>query len=264
VSCPGHPEGHGAVERAHRSINNVLRAHLLHRSDWPALVPAVEFSLNTAPSRILGTSPFRVCHGFHPRLPLHHALDVRPHNPSLSSPEPLKFSRDLVATASRIFQTVRRQQDAAYKAEVAAFRRSAPPARRFAVGDYALVHRDRPNKLDVVWTGPFRITAVLGDYVFELENLLTTERRRAHSNSLAFFHAGTLLEREVRYAACRPDELLVEQVLQHRPARGRNHYDFLCVCTGEPAPLWLPYQDCRFAPMVKHYIAQHQLHVRLH
>jgi hypothetical protein len=98
ISCPGHPEGHGPVERMHRVVNDVLRGQLLHRRNWPQLVPAAQFAINTAPPRLLGTSPFRVCHGFNPRLPLHQALVIRIRHPSLATTDPLQFSNAVAAT----------------------------------------------------------------------------------------------------------------------------------------------------------------------
>lgn len=40
ISCPGHPEGHGAVERMNFVVEQIIRAHLIKTPSWPELVKA--------------------------------------------------------------------------------------------------------------------------------------------------------------------------------------------------------------------------------
>ena len=42
-SCSGHPEGHGIVERANRTVEQILRAHVVKDKDWPNLVRPAAF-----------------------------------------------------------------------------------------------------------------------------------------------------------------------------------------------------------------------------
>ena len=55
----------------------------------------------------------------------------------------------------------------------------------FGVGDYVLVGDPDPDrragkKLHLRWKGPFRITDSLNGYIFELENIVTRQRRIVH------------------------------------------------------------------------------------
>lgn len=60
----------------------------------------------------------------------------------------------------------------------------------FAEGDYVLrgvYHRERGRKQAVRWRGPFRVMRCSSEYTFEMEDLLTSERREFYGRRLKFF-----------------------------------------------------------------------------
>ena len=48
LTSPYYPQGNGIVERSHRTIHNMLRAHLVNRADenWVDLLPGVMLTFN--------------------------------------------------------------------------------------------------------------------------------------------------------------------------------------------------------------------------
>ncbi len=84
----------------------------------------------------------------------------------------LKLLQDaLELIHGRAASTRERRHDANRRA---AERRGVAAHADFEVGDYyVLVARETPDKLGVRWGGPARITAVVDNWVFEVENLVT-------------------------------------------------------------------------------------------
>jgi len=48
VSAPHHPQGHGAVERANQTVEQIIRALLKDKATWLQLVKPAAFAINTA------------------------------------------------------------------------------------------------------------------------------------------------------------------------------------------------------------------------
>ncbi len=264
VSCPGHPEGHGAVERANLTIAQVLRAHFRKVPDWPALVAAAAFAINTAPTRVLGCSPFEVVHGFKPRLMLHHVLARDPRGlPGVDRGDPAGFAEALVTHAAALHARVRAAEERAYRDAATRIAANAQKPGKFSEGDFVLVHHERTEKIDVQWAGPFEVVEVEADYLYKIRNILTNDVRRAHANSLARFYPGALSDEQLRVEALGIDEALVDLVDQHRLLPDGTH-EFHLKWVGSQDWLWIKYADCRFTPKVKAYIALHKLKVRLH
>ena len=48
LTSPYYPQGNGIVERSHRTIHNLLRAHLMSKDDdsWVDLLPGVMLTFN--------------------------------------------------------------------------------------------------------------------------------------------------------------------------------------------------------------------------
>jgi len=80
-------------------------------------------------------------------------------------------------------------------------RRNRQNARRkavlpnFSVGDFVLLantSKIQDHKLRVRWTGPCRITAVLSDYIFTVEDLITKKTCDFHASRLRFYSDSSL------------------------------------------------------------------------
>ncbi len=55
------------------------------------------------------------------------------------------------------------------------------------VGDYVLRGLIQTKKLSLRWRGPYRISRVLSDFLFEVKDLRTSEKATVHGTRLRFF-----------------------------------------------------------------------------
>jgi hypothetical protein len=71
-SCPlFHPQTDGATKRANRSIGQILRSVIRDdQKDWEVKCPMVELALNSNLSATTGFAPFKLNHGYMPRIDL--------------------------------------------------------------------------------------------------------------------------------------------------------------------------------------------------
>ena len=72
LTSPYHPEGNSINERSHRTINNMLRAHLLDgvpSRTWVDKIPGIMLALNAMVHEPLGFSASMVATGREPTLP---------------------------------------------------------------------------------------------------------------------------------------------------------------------------------------------------
>jgi hypothetical protein len=63
----------------------------------------------------------------------------------------------------------------------------------FEEGDFVLVSTVNPrDKLEARWKGPYRITGVINDLVFEVEDLLSKSRKEVHASRLRIYQDGEI------------------------------------------------------------------------
>jgi len=264
ISAPYHPEGHGAVERANRSFTQVLRALFRGRTTWHDLVKPAAFALNTTHSRLLGTSPFVVTHGFSPRLPIHHSLGVSPNTDSAD--EPFEFADNRVTKVAEVHARVAALHAAAHKKEEEEYRRRAKGRSSYSPGEHVLLQFPRPDKLLLDWRGPYQVVGAAPDtrgLVYEVEDIVSHEHTLAHVNRMHLFRAGALSPAELLAEACAQEEYLIDAVLAHE-YRGRDLW-LAVLWTGYPPTTpdddeaWVAHKDARFAPAVRKYVKDHRL-----
>ena len=78
LSTAHHHETAGQTERMNRVLEETLRHFVNDRmDDWDVLLPAAQFSVNNSYQASIGTTPFFLSYGYHPRVPLH--VGVSPH-----------------------------------------------------------------------------------------------------------------------------------------------------------------------------------------
>lgn len=188
LNVPHHPESHGSIERANRTVLATLRI-LLHDPssgirDWPHALPAVQFALNTAINRVTGVTPFMLVHGFAPRLPFHNHFGILH---SLSD-EPSTVASTLAAFHNSLVQRITDAESAAFKQTLKYYQKNHIRKRIFSIGDYVLERNYTGTKLEFPWNGPHLVAQDLGRGVLELQDLLDGHQFSAHINNLAQFN----------------------------------------------------------------------------
>ena len=176
--CPStayHQETDGQTERVNRVLTEMLR-HFVNKStydNWDEYLPLAEFAHNNAKSNAIGYSPFFICYGKHPRLPV---------QPPMQTDLPLIAQR----TSAQAYMQERHAIVAhAQKAMEAARQRMAAqvdPHRQeltFQVGDlvslktkHLMVSTPPSKQLFPKWIGPMRVQQIINPaaYMLELPN----------------------------------------------------------------------------------------------
>ena len=71
TSTAYHPQTDGQTERYNRVIEQALRMYVQpHGRDWDKFLPMCEFAINNGFHSSIGTTPFYMNYGFHPKTPL--------------------------------------------------------------------------------------------------------------------------------------------------------------------------------------------------
>ena len=97
------------------------------------------------------------------------------------------------------------------------------------VGDFCLhanTYRRQVSKLHVVWRGPYRVTKTVNNWVYEIEDLLTSAKFVAHALRLRYYSDKHLdldecLMNSLKVQA--QHELYIDKVISHR----RDEANFL-------------------------------------
>jgi hypothetical protein len=183
----------GTIERANRECLRAFRALMsenrMNQDKWPDLVAAIQMILNQSSSpRLGGASPLEVMTG----IPSTHPLDT------VAFLDAAEIQVGVLSTdaAQEYLAQVRTSLDSIHsKVAVAganrraanrkaAEKRGVAPHAGFDIGDFVLVARTNPDKLTVRWLGPSRISRVIDNWTFEVEDLVRGERLFRHARML--------------------------------------------------------------------------------
>jgi hypothetical protein len=170
-TVPYRPQANGQVERANQTFLNMLAMFADEQgSDWDLYVPSLVFAYNTSFHTAIGESPYYLMYGRNPRLPTDVIFDT-----------PQLIYENLSDYAKQLVHRLRSAHAAAAKLneerrdEVLA-RSNAKRGRRlsFEEGDKVWLYcphkkRGAGYKLVRPWTGPYRVLAKVGDYVYRIE-----------------------------------------------------------------------------------------------
>jgi RNase H-like domain found in reverse transcriptase/Reverse transcriptase (RNA-dependent DNA polymerase)/Integrase core domain/Integrase zinc binding domain/Chromo (CHRromatin Organisation MOdifier) domain len=190
------PWANGSVEVLNRVVLRTLRALLsefqMSENDWPRLLPLVQLTMNTNPSRRLkGRTPLEVMTGRRPEGPLMAAVSWAP--PGHVDDGHLRALMDidcLSDTLSRMHKDLAEVISDGRKRQIDAFnRKTHVQQENFDVGDYVLVPSTGGNrsKLSPTWVGPRRIIAVRPHKVCLVEDLLTKSQATVHVSHMRLY-----------------------------------------------------------------------------
>jgi len=251
MSTAYHPQTDGQTENSNKTLENVLRSVVdFKQTNWDTALAAAELAVNSSKNATTGYSPFFLCHGFEPRLPLDTALAQLEHPSSVPVNAAASAARTRWCTALATAQeNIRRAQ-----LRQAHYANQSRRAASFAVGDRVLLSSanlrlmgdaQRARKLTSRFIGPFTITHRVGLNAYTLAlppslrihpTVNVSQLRQYHDGTAAFPH------RAAPQARPAPESLdqhgvasfVIERVLDKRPGRGRRSDYFLVKWEGYP------------------------------
>ena len=160
LTSPYHPEGNSINERSHRTINNMLRAHLLEgvpSRTWVDKIPGIMLALNAMVHEPHGFSASMIATGREPTLPPDLEGDACA-SPALEDP-----ASYVEAVKKRL--TLTHQQMTPPPAPVA-----TNPYREGSLIFAMTPPPERSNKLAPRWKGPFLVKRVPNPYQVTYED----------------------------------------------------------------------------------------------
>jgi hypothetical protein len=186
----------------------------MQEQDWPMLVPIVQSILNHAPSsRLGGRAPIEAFTGLSATRPLNTLI-----HPVLKTVKSIEEIDESLKQELRLL-ALRRNELHKNVARIAARLRDRKRERinkdrkknypNFIRGDFVLVGilNKSKQKLKARWTGPRRITEVLNDWVYEVEDLITQKKEKVHAERLKFYSESDLeVTEELRNQIAHNDE----------------------------------------------------------
>ena len=199
-TTPYASQSNGGVERVNKSILRVLRLlvseNRMEMEHWPRLLHALAMVLNHSPSpRLGGEAPITVMSGITAVHPLDNVCRLTERSGTNPSPRLKGTKVDMSARARKHVKDLRALLDTMHT-KVAKKGRQLRAANRkrskyrhrmhggFEVGDYVLIARVLPDKLQCRWQGPMRVVRACSDWTFEVESLTTGRRLVRHADAM--------------------------------------------------------------------------------
>lgn len=189
------PWANGTVEVANRCILRTFRSLLsewrLAVDQWERLVPLVQLVVNhTKRESLDGAAPVTGMTGMPAMSPVAPIVCEPTLRPSTLN-EIMSIQKSSVKQLVHALDGIhKRMAETATKARRRKKVSSAVRAANFERGDYVLLscHSDvGRSKLQVIWKGPCRVSSVVSDWVYEVEDLTNGKVTVAHASRLKFY-----------------------------------------------------------------------------
>jgi len=262
INVAHHPQSHGVIERANRTLLATIRTMLAapgNTAGWTDLLPAAQLALNTATSRVTGYSPFELLHGFPARSPLQAATGLE--QEVLEADE---FAVLLSNNFQRMQTTVIAAEQRAAADMIRTYEtslRSRTPA--YEVGQYVLLRNFSPlSKLSLPWNGPYLVTALNSASEVTLQDLVDTNHSfKAHLDNIAPLRLHPDEPAPQKEQALREGEFVVERVLDdYEGADDRWWFIVKWAGYADGVDPGVCLADCRKDPIVRAYIKAKKPH----
>ena len=186
ASAPYSPWSNGAVERVNGSICSKL-AHIAQtcRKEWDLLLPYATAAYISARHSTTGVSPFEMLYGRQYVSPGIASLQTS-RDALQQQPNPSQYLVDMANRMRLVRELAIQHEDHQHK--LTAKPRSASAIASFKVGDLVMLRNQRvpapsedlPNKLAPKFSGPWQVTASLGDSMVTIQNKESGVRTSQH------------------------------------------------------------------------------------
>jgi transposase InsO family protein len=135
------PQANGHAEAQVKNIKRILKKVIQdHPNAWPRAARFAAFSYNQSYNSTIGTSPYFVRHGRHPRT----TTDIQLQTDDLNDPVPMNELADLQVCVDQEVSDAIRRLGESYTARNSTLKRQ----RIYAVGDKVYLHRVYPDSFD--------------------------------------------------------------------------------------------------------------------
>lgn len=185
-TTPYHPQGDGLVERANRTILDMLATVVKNHKDWESHLRATCMAYNTSIQSTTGQSPFFLMFGRRARIPVDLLYRTGELGECVSVNSYVSKQSEILQEA--YYQVQNRmglQQDR--QKEVYDRRRHGEP---FKEGDRVMLYspvvpRGRSKKLHCPWSGPFKVLKKLSEVTYRIRHCQGGRKRMVvHFNRL--------------------------------------------------------------------------------
>ena len=176
LSSSHHPQHDGQTEVVNKLLTTMMRAFIAGKKDqWALWIHLLEFAYNSAVHSSIGTTPFHLLLGFHPRTPLDFVGTKRSDdidNCALG-PEAITFLENFAMHRESAKQAIAKAQDQ----QVKSFNKGRKPIPELKKGDKVLVNphalewvesKGEGRKLTQRWIGPFDVMQRINPNVYRL------------------------------------------------------------------------------------------------
>ncbi|KAG2789690.1 hypothetical protein PC129_g11034 [Phytophthora cactorum] len=101
---------------------------------------------------------------------------------------------------------------------------------QFDIGDYVLyaeVWQHTRSKLRAKWCGPAQVTATVSNWIFEIQNMITGQRKEAHASRLKLYTDASLNINEdlLLHVAHNSEGHVVDSLLKARYNMNEKHHE---------------------------------------
>ncbi|KAG7548086.1 Ribonuclease H domain [Arabidopsis suecica] len=185
-STPRYPQGNGQAEAMNKTVLSTLKKKLkAHKGAWFNELQSVLWAIRTTPRRATGETPFSLVYGMEAVIP---AEIFVPSPRRMYNPQNEAANNELMVD---VIDTIEERRDRSlirmqnYQNAAARYYNSNVRNRHFDVGTLVLrkvqqnTAEDGAGKLGINWEGPYRITQVVRNGVYRLENMEGKAVRRA-------------------------------------------------------------------------------------
>ena len=199
-TTPGHPRSDGLVERANRTIKDMLAKYVrFDQKDWDHFIDFVAMAYNATPQESTGISPYRMTYGEEMRMP----LDVLTGGQDVSEDDSEiinehHYVMKLRENLEEIHSIARDSLGQAAKRQKQQYDKSV---KRMEYNDGDLVRRYQPRiqkgvkkKLSRLWTGPWVIVEKLTDVLYKIKHSQNSPSVIVHADNLKLYK-GEILPR---------------------------------------------------------------------